>query len=605
MEALDKSAEVAGVQERPDLTDRLERARDRLQTRSATVAVVGEFKRGKSTLVNALIQRAVCPVDADIVTAVPTLVRYGEQIRVTAHEQGSDGSETVARTVQPAELRALVSEPSDAHSTAVRSVEIEVPHRILRAGLRLLDTPGVGGLESVHGQISLASLVGVDGVLFVTDASQELTAPELDFLRSALERCPTVALVVTKTDLHHTWPRIVELDREHLRQAGIDVPVIPVSSFLRLRAAKQPDLNAESGFGPLVEFLARDVVQGATTRTAGRLAHEVDFVATQLARQSDAERAVLAVPERGKAVLEGLESEHKRSHALSTKEATWQQTLADGIQDLVADIEFDLQARLRGVLRGVKEIIEGTDPRTTWTETEGWLRRSAAAAGVANRDLLLRRAQELAASVATQFNLDAGEAVEVRLDPVVRALEERHLPAVSSFTMPGGRLASLMVTARTAGLVPMVAISLASTGLLPIAVLTGAAVAAGAGVSGKLFRDEGKRQRAYRQSQAIAAAGKFVDEVAFEMNKETRDALRLTQRQLRDEFQGRARSLQVSSTGALAAAQRAATLPSEARTRRASELERQTEQLSSIQDRLAEVSRAAPVLSGAGAGRDA
>ena len=58
---------------------------------------------------------------------------------------------------------------------------------------------------------------------------------------------------------------------------------------------------------------------------------------------------------------------------------------------------------------------------------------------------------------------------------------------------------------------------------------------------GKLFQMEGKRQRAYRQEQAKAAAGKFVDEVAFEMNKDTRDGLRRTQRRLRDEFQSAGR----------------------------------------------------------------
>jgi signal recognition particle receptor subunit beta len=604
MAAVDESARMADDRQRGDLTERLDRVRERVQGRAVTVAVVGEFKRGKSTLVNALIQRSVCPVDADIVTAVPTLVRYGEQVRVTAYEQGPADQEPLARSVDPSQLRAVVSEAGSDGRSPVISVEIEVPHRILRTGLRLLDTPGVGGLDSVHGQISLAGLSGADGALFVTDASQELTGPELAFLRSALERCPTIAVVVTKTDLHHSWRRIAELDVGHLRRAEIDVPVIPLSSFLRLRAARRPELNEESGFAPLVTFLAKDVLQGSAARAAGQVAHEVDFVATQLARESDAERVVLTAPEASAAVLQGLDAAHRRSQSLSAREATWQQTLADGIQDLVSDIEFDLQSRLRGVLRGVREIVDATDPRNTWLETETWLRREVAAAGVANRDLLLRRAQELGESVATQFNLEAGEAVEVELDMVVRALEDRQLPAASSFSMPGGRLQSLMVTARTTALVPMLAVALAPTGI-PVAVLTGAAIVVGAGLGGKLFRDEGKRQRAYRQNQAAAAAGKFIDEVAFEMNKETRDALRLTQRQLRDEFQARARSLQASAAGALAAARSATSLPPEERSVRVTQLEGETGQLERIRSRLVGVTEAAAnrhVRAGAGRG---
>ncbi|WP_148572925.1 dynamin family protein [Nocardioides caldifontis] len=592
--AIDESAHVASERSRPDLSERLDQARRKVAARPVTVAVVGEFKRGKSTLINALIQTAACPVDADIVTAVPTLVKYGDQLRVTAHVQEPGKETTTSRPVAPEELEALVSERGDDRPSDVRTVEIEVPHRILRTGLRLLDTPGVGGLESVHGQVSLASLAGVDGVLFVTDASQELTAPELEFLRSALQRCPTAALVVTKTDLHRSWRRIVELDQQHLRDAGITIPVIALSSFLRLRAARDPALNEESGFAPLVTFLAREVVQGAAARAAAQAAHDVDFVATQLAREADAERVVLAEPERGPAVIERLQTATNRSRALSNDNASWQQTLADGIQDLVADIEFDLQARLRAVLRDARDIIDRTDPKSSWTETQGWLRREVATAGVANRDLLLRRAVELGESVANQFNLEAGEAVEVELDLVVRALEERELPSASAFSMPGGRLASLMVTARTTALVPMLAVALAPTGLLPVAVLTGAAVVVGAGVGGKLFRDEGRRQRAYRQTQAKAAAGKFVDEVAFEMNKETRDALRLTQRQLRDEFQARARSLQASATGALAAAEKVLTLPPEAQGRRAAQLDEEAQRLGRVRSRLATVSEAAP-----------
>ena len=69
----------------------------------------------------------------------------------------------------------------------------------------------------------------------------------------------------------------------------------------------------------------------------------------------------------------------------------------------------------------------------------------------------------------------------------------------------------------------------------------------GVAVGGKLLWDEGKRQRSYRQTQAKAAAAKFIDEVAFQMNKATRDGLRRTQRRLRDEFASRATSIQAST----------------------------------------------------------
>jgi len=561
-----------------------------VEQRSFTVAVVGEFKRGKSTLVNALLQTAACPVDADIVTGVPTLVGYGEELGVLAHFQPPGESETT-KSVPFADLTALVSEHADELVPHVRSVEVRVPHRMLRSGLCLLDTPGVGGLESVHGQLSLASLNNADGVLFVTDASQELTAPELDFLTFSVERCAHAALVVTKTDLHQHWRQIVEADREHLANAELDIPVIPVSSFLRLRAARQPALNQESGFVPLVEFLGT-VIEETAGRQAATVAHEVDFVAAQIAHETDAERVVLARPDVGEAMIDRLDEVHDQARKLTAPTAGWQQVLADGIQDLVADVEHDLAARLRTVLRDVRDIIEQSDPKDTWVDTQAWLRRQVAAAGVANRDLLLLRANELSDAVAEQFSLDSGAGVELELDSVTSALAALQLPSASTFSMPGGRLSSVLSSGRLAAYVPLMALSVAihtTLIIMPPAALVGALVGR------KLFQMESKRQRLYRQGQAKAAAGKFVEEVAFEMNKDTRDGLRRTQRRLRDEFQARAVSIQTSTGAALEAARRASSLPPTARAARTAKLDGETRQLGEIRSQMHSLATAAGV----------
>lgn len=577
---IDASGTLVGSRGRADLSRRLTGVRTMVQQRSVTVAVVGEFKRGKSTLVNALLQTAACPVDADIVTGTPTLVGYGERLHVVAHLQKPGDVDETTEEVRFEDLATLVSERSDDQPTDVRSVEVRVPHRMLRSGLCLLDTPGVGGLESVHGQLSLASLNGADGVLFVTDASQELTAPELGYLTTALERCPRGALVVTKTDLHQHWRRIVDTNREHLATAGIDVPVFAVSSFLRLRAARESELNQESGFAPLAEFLA-GVLEQTLRHQAGRAAHEVDFVAAQLAHENDAERVVLARPESGGAMVEKLDAVHERARSLSAPSAAWQQVLADGIQDLVADVEHDLAARLRTVLRDARDIVDESDPKDTWEETQAWLRRQVAEAGVANRDLLLHRANQLSDAVAEQFSLESGSGVELELDSVTRALAALELPSASTFAMPGGRLGSVLSSGRLAAYVPLMALSVAlNTTLLiiPPAALVGAVVGR------TLFKMESKRQKVYRQGQAKAAAGKFVDEVAFEMNKDTRDGLRRTQRRLRDEFQSRAGSIQASTSAALAAARRASQLSPDAQAARAAQLDQETQQLGRIRD---------------------
>lgn len=596
--AIDAGQQVASRRGRDDLGQHLEQTRSRLATNAVSVVVVGEFKRGKSTLINALLQSAVCPVDADVVTAVPTTVSWSREPRVSTFYRSDDGSELIEKVVALDDLELMVTEeadPGDPHRE--RSVEVGLPHRMLQSGLRLVDTPGVGGLDSAHGFLTLGALRWAQGVLFVTDAAQELTGPELAFLQTTIERCPLTALVITKTDLYPQWRRIVELDRGHLATAGIDLPVIAVSSFLRLRAAHDPELNAESGFGELVTFLARDVVAHCRSAAARGAAREVEFVADQLEQESAAERAVLAEPERREQVVAELDRARTRSAALAHPTATWQQLLADGVQDLFADVEHDLQGRLRTVLTEADKVIEQGDPQSTWADTEVWLRRQIAIVTEQNRDLLTARALELAADVAEQFDLQAGTRLSVSLRADEEALAAVALAAKSSLVMPGGKLAPLMMAARTSLYLPMVmgsvAVNMIPGGILIHLAIAGISAALGAGIGTKIIRDERSRQRTYRQQQAKAAVRRFVDEVAFLMNKQTRDGLRATQRQLRDNFSERALLMQASASAAMAAAQQAAALDGSALERRGHELAAQAATLDQVRSAAREVGASA------------
>jgi hypothetical protein len=113
--ALDEGKQLAEQHDRPDLGNHLDQARKRLDQQVLGVAIVGEFKRGKSTLVNAMLQTDVCPTDADIVTAVPTIVRYGAepsavaQLEPAAGADGSPDNQVVEEPVDVDRLAELVS----------------------------------------------------------------------------------------------------------------------------------------------------------------------------------------------------------------------------------------------------------------------------------------------------------------------------------------------------------------------------------------------------------------------------------------------------------------------------------------------------------------
>lgn len=150
-----RTTTLSRAQGRDDFVDRLGHSRRRLADPSVRVLVVGEFKQGKSMLVNALVNAPVCPVDDDIATAVPTEVAYGEQPRAFVLLRRNDDpprpgwettthvATTLKREVPMGELGRYTSgsialEP-DHHIVGAQAF---LPREMLRTGLVLVDTPG-------------------------------------------------------------------------------------------------------------------------------------------------------------------------------------------------------------------------------------------------------------------------------------------------------------------------------------------------------------------------------------------------------------------------------------------------------------------------------
>jgi hypothetical protein len=573
---------LAETADRPDLVERLDNSRARLVADDVPVAVVGEFKQGKSTLVNALLRTEVCPVDTDIVTAVPTIIRYGAAPRVVAQFE-ADGS--------PAEidvpfdrLRDYVTEQA-ASGRPVKAVEVRLDRVALRGGLTLIDTPGVGGLDSAQGNLTLGALPLARAALFVTDAIQELTAPELEFLTRTVDRCPTVVCVVTKIDLHEEWRRIVEINRGHLSRVGLSLPVVPVSSFLRLRAgARHSDaLNAESGFPALLEILRRNVLDSADDVAVRAATRDVGFVLAQLRDQVAAERTAVHHPEAGAALVDTLTERARRNHDLVGASASWQRVLSDGIQDLSVEVDHDLRARMRSLVRRGEALLDDADPKDTWKDFEAWLAREASAAAVDNLLVLVSGTENLAQDVAQRFDLEY-ERIEFDLPAPTASLAQVDNPSARFERSTARQFLSAFTTARltVGGLVMFGAISgLIGMSLAPLAPI-GALI--GVAVGRRLIRDERERQVETRRHQAKQELRRYVDEVAFVVGKDSHDAVRRAQRFLRDEFAARAAVTERSSRRALVAVQRSLELPESERERRAETIEAQWRDL----DRAAE-----------------
>jgi len=555
-EVVDLCVRACEAYGRTDLTARLGAARRGLADPTVHIVVAGEFKQGKSSLVNALLGATVCPVDDDVATAVPTYVRHGPQAQ--AHLL-YDGDPPRREPIGLDDVRGYAVEngrPAQPSAERVAGVEIRLPRKLLAGGLVLVDTPGVGGLGSAHAAASLAAISMADAVIFVTDASQELTRSELDFVHQARQLCRTVVCVLTKTDFYPAWRKIRDLNEGHLRSI-VDVPLMTVSSSLRALAVKANDtaLNAESGFADLVAFATDRVGGGAAQRMAIEAAADVVAVCDQIMAQFDAERAALVDPAAVQRVLDDLNAAKQRVEVLKSSAAKWNQTLGDGVGDLSADIDHDLRARMREVLQEADDAVETVDPADTWPQMESWLQSRVSYELLANYTLLRTRADALSADVAEHFRAASGEIFEqlavYNPTPLISSTRVEH--KIELEKMKVGKQAMVALKSAYGG-----ALMFTMLGAMTGIVLGPLSVGIGLVMGHKGLREEKKRQQVARRNQARNAIRRYCDEVSFVMGKDSRDTLRRIQRQLRDHYSGLAEELNRSNAEALSAATEAA-----------------------------------------------
>ena len=562
MAALHLTTKATTAYGRDDLSARLNMAKRRLDDPAFRVLVVGEFKQGKSSLVNALLNAPVCPVDDDIATSAPTAVQYAEQLgaRVLYAPTDEDPDaepETVDIPVD--RVREYVTEAANpANERRVQWVEIGVPRKLLADGLVLVDTPGVGGLGSVHGAITAAALPMADGVLFLSDASQEFSEPEMTFLKQALSLCPNVCCVLTKTDFYPAWRKILDLDTEHLANAKLDLEILPVSSVLRQQALETEDreLNTESGFPALLESLRTEIVGDGERRGVQAVCSEILAVVDQLESSFRSEEQALGggSAESNAELQRDLEQARAKSEKLKSQSARWAQVLNDGVGDLSSDVDHDLRGRFREIIREADEVIDEGDPAEFWDEFEPWLYRRTAEDVVYSFRVLQGRADELSSQVADLFEVDQEElAYHPDLAEGGSALRRANATASAEFKVMtkgqrmmtgfrGGYIGVLMFGA----LGSMIGLAV---GALP--------VAAGLLMGRKSLRDEQERQLSIRRTTAKNSIRKYLDEAQFLAGKEQRDTLRMLQRQLRDYYSTRAEELHRSVAEAAGAAAQA------------------------------------------------
>jgi GTP-binding protein EngB required for normal cell division len=270
------------------------------------VAVLGQFKRGKSTLLNALLGARVLPIGVTPVTAFPTFISSGDSARVRiAFRGGKEPIATADAAEIPGVLERYVSESQNPHNRlAVESVAVEVRSDLLDEGIVFIDTPGVGSTFLHNTRAAEAALSECDAALFVLSADPPITEAEVNYLDKVQKLIPSVFFVLNKVDLLDATEKGAAerflagvLAERRPTEPPDRIFALSAKQGLRAKLANDKGAPEASGLPRLENLLAGDLARDkrAILLSAGRL--RLIALVSELLFQSELERKALLTPE--------------------------------------------------------------------------------------------------------------------------------------------------------------------------------------------------------------------------------------------------------------------------------------------------------------------
>jgi GTPase SAR1 family protein len=266
-------------------------AEDRFQ-----LAVVGQFSRGKSTLMNAVLGHDYLPTGALPMTSVITTVVYGSRPKATVWRgEGSAPIETPLSEL----VRYVAQASRERPELGVRSALIALPAEVLRLGFSFVDTPGVGSAILANTKATQGFVPQADAVIFVTSFDSPLSEAELAFLRFVRDEVKRIFVVLNKRDLVS------------------DAEASEIEAFVLARLTElgieRPDVFALSARDGLVAKLNGDL-PGVLNSGLQALEMELtDYLTTEKARE-----LLLRVGERAEKVMVSFSTEARAASALAS-----------------------------------------------------------------------------------------------------------------------------------------------------------------------------------------------------------------------------------------------------------------------------------------------
>ena len=178
------------------LSSEIEDLNEKLSSARFYLVILGLFKRGKSSFINALLQDNVVPSGVVPLTAIITLIEYAGENKAEIYFEDNHKEITSLSNVKE-----FIAEEKNPHNQkGVYKVVIYHSNELLKH-VTIIDTPGVGSSLEHNTETTLQFVNKIDAALFILSTDIPITQLEVDFLKTLKQTVPKVIFILNKIDL--------------------------------------------------------------------------------------------------------------------------------------------------------------------------------------------------------------------------------------------------------------------------------------------------------------------------------------------------------------------------------------------------------------------
>lgn len=381
------------------------------------IVVMGEIKKGKSSLINSIVGvKDLVPTASDVATSTVYKICYGSEIKYNVFFVESAGKPPLVITKD--ELSDYGTEKGNPNNEkGVDFIQVFVPSPVLKGGLVIIDTPGLGGLFKQHKRITYEYVPKADGVFLVCDSIESpLGIAEINLLKDIEKITNNVCVIQTKANAVDSQARNARRDnnRQILENAGFgNLKYFVVDSHLRFEADETKDIDdlEASGYPALLHFVNSEIKGQVQKLLVSRISTTVAPIVSSAKSELETRKSILSA-----------DSESKREEIKTALEQAGQQ-IADFQQNVQPQIFETLQRGLREIRESVDEKI--SELRPAGAICNGFEQRINAAESITELSEELESIQSEVPEILTNSVKDCQKIIQDKVVGLVGQIEEK------------------------------------------------------------------------------------------------------------------------------------------------------------------------------------